>query len=310
MLDLSPLEKLVDAIQNGKWKTAEDLIKLLVEQPTGRSDLSEENFKRRIIKIIKDEYMDCKKKTSREKVTFALLSGHQEEYNEEIPELRDRLIEASQIFTDELCHGEETISNKASDFIKTGETILTYGCSSYVKRFLLKAAETQKFTVVYVSSGSKSLDSEMVKAFSSRQSLRVVVIPHSNVFAMMPRVTTIVVEPQAVYANGGFMAVSGMHVIALAALHYSKTFLVCGPTTKYSPKYGTARDEAFDKIQPADDMLPSIDKNLLGQAYALNSLYDYVPPELVTLFITETGDHPPGYCYRIVREIYGTEEDI
>lgn len=35
---------------------------------------------------------------------------------------------------------------------------------------------------------------------------------------------------------------------------------------------------------------------------------DYVPPELISLFITDTGGHTPSYVYRLLAEYY-TRED-
>lgn len=37
--------------------------------------------------------------------------------------------------------------------------------------------------------------------------------------------------------------------------------------------------------------------------------YDYVPPELISLYITNNGGYTPKYIYRIFSEIY-SQEDI
>lgn len=39
-----------------------------------------------------------------------------------------------------------------------------------------------------------------------------------------------------------------------------------------------------------------------------NPTMDYVPPELISLFITDTGGHTPSYVYRLLAEYY-TRED-
>lgn len=39
-----------------------------------------------------------------------------------------------------------------------------------------------------------------------------------------------------------------------------------------------------------------------------NPTLDYVPPELISLFITDTGGHTPSYVYRLLAEYY-TRED-
>jgi len=40
-----------------------------------------------------------------------------------------------------------------------------------------------------------------------------------------------------------------------------------------------------------------------------NPLYDYVPAELVDLYITNLGGHAPSYLYRIVSDHYRREDD-
>ena len=36
----------------------------------------------------------------------------------------------------------------------------------------------------------------------------------------------------------------------------------------------------------------------------LNPTADYIPPELVSLFITNAGGHNPSYIYRLLAEYY------
>jgi hypothetical protein len=40
----------------------------------------------------------------------------------------------------------------------------------------------------------------------------------------------------------------------------------------------------------------------------LNPYYDYISPDLVSLFITNVGGHPPSYIYRLVIEGYNAED--
>lgn len=39
-----------------------------------------------------------------------------------------------------------------------------------------------------------------------------------------------------------------------------------------------------------------------------NPRFDYVPPELISLFVTDTGGYIPSYVYRLLAEYY-TRED-
>ncbi len=45
-----------------------------------------------------------------------------------------------------------------------------------------------------------------------------------------------------------------------------------------------------------------------GHVQALNPALDYVPPELVSLFVTDTGGYTPSYVYRLLMEYYSRED--
>lgn len=40
-----------------------------------------------------------------------------------------------------------------------------------------------------------------------------------------------------------------------------------------------------------------------------NPTWDYVPPDLVDLFITNSGGHNPSYIYRLLAEFYHQSDD-
>lgn len=43
---------------------------------------------------------------------------------------------------------------------------------------------------------------------------------------------------------------------------------------------------------------------------APNPAYDYVPPELVSLLITNQGPSHPSYIYRLIAEYYHQEDSV
>lgn len=51
---------------------------------------------------------------------------------------------------------------------------------------------------------------------------------------------------------------------------------------------------------------PAVSKGVY--THVPNPTLDYVPPELISLFITDTGGHTPSYVYRLLAEYY-TRED-
>jgi translation initiation factor eIF-2B subunit beta len=41
-----------------------------------------------------------------------------------------------------------------------------------------------------------------------------------------------------------------------------------------------------------------------------NPAYDYIPPNLVSLFVTDTGGYTPSYVYRLLSEYYSREDYV
>lgn len=42
--------------------------------------------------------------------------------------------------------------------------------------------------------------------------------------------------------------------------------------------------------------------------HVVNPTFDYVPPKLVSLFITDTGGHNPSYMYRLIADYYSADD--
>ncbi|QDZ25101.1 subunit beta of translation initiation factor eIF-2B [Chloropicon primus] len=41
---------------------------------------------------------------------------------------------------------------------------------------------------------------------------------------------------------------------------------------------------------------------------ALNPAYDYIPPDMISLFVTDTGCHSPSYVYRLISDYFDSED--
>ena len=133
-------------------------------------------------------------------------------------------------------------------------------------------------------------------------------------------------------ANGGIKAPAGSHSIALAAKHYSVPLIVCCPMYKLTPEYLVSHDSvAFKQFSNLHAAYPepyisrttsegsskdglicgtntgNDDKSITTKSNAiesLHSIFDYVPPELITLFVSNTGGNSPSYVYQLLNELY------
>ncbi len=86
------------------------------------------------------------------------------------------------------------------------------------------------------------------------------VITDSAVFAIMARVNKVIVGTEAVLADGGLLARSGLHGVCLAARHHSVPVIVLAPIFKLTPSYLCAYDaDSFNNLSQPAHILPYSD---------------------------------------------------
>lgn len=240
-------------------------------------------------------------------------------------DLRAEVLEGINEIIDELGQVDEQISNYALEHIHSNEIILTHTSSTTVQKFLLRAATKRKFTVIHAESypnnhevthatvsGNRANDDELLSFESFQKPLiahgiTVILIPDSAVFALMSRVNKVILGTHSVLANGGLVAAAGTRVIARAAKVHQTPVVVVSGVYKLSPVYPFDFDSLIE-YGDASKVLPYEDGDLVEQIDVQNPLYDYVPAELVDLYITNLGGHAPSYLYRIVSDHYRKED--
>jgi len=310
-------------VESARWTTVDDLKKLVVDigrlmidaQP---SETATANMVRRVLKIIREEYSRCTKglpaQTDQENSLQKLLlspdgisdvaSDKQDNTNLSASELVALINEQ----ISELEASADNIAAQALEHIHASEVILTAGKSRTVEAFLKKAAKKRKFQVIVVECAPFFHGHDLSLSLS-QEGIDTTVITDSAVFAMMSRVNKVIIGTHTVMANGGLKAISGSHAIALAAKYYSVPLIVCAAQFKLSPQYLCSYDqESFNKFVSPHNVLPFSEGELLSKVQVYNPVFDYVPPELVTLFISNIGGNAPFYSYRLVSELYSTED--
>jgi translation initiation factor eIF-2B subunit beta len=240
-------------------------------------------------------------------------------------DLRAELIEGISEIIDELDQSDEQIANYASEHIHPNEVILTYSSSVTVQRFLLKAASKRKFTVIHAEAypnnhhkahalitGNLDQDEDSLSADSFQKPLTaagitVILIPDSAIFAVMSRVNKVIIGTHAVLANGALMAAAGTTIVAKAAKVHQTPVIVLGGTYKLSPKYPYNPD-LFLEFGDSSKIFSKRDEDLADEVEVENPIFDFVPPNMVDLYITNLGGHAPSYLYRIIKDQYREED--
>ena len=150
---------------------------------------------------------------------------------------------------DDLNNMHKNIAIQALEHIHSNEIIMTMGKSKTVELFLKSAAKKRKFTVI-VAETCPFYHGQETASTLAKEGIETILIPDSGIFAMMARVNKVILGTHAVTANGGLIAISGSHMMALAAKHHSTPVVVCTGLFKLSPLYPHDRDSFNLYVSP------------------------------------------------------------
>ena len=199
------------------------------------------------------------------------------------------------------------------EHIHSNELILTYGYSKTVYHFLKHAAKYRSFDVFVCESApnlnGQSMAYDLIK--ESKNIKSVTLISDSSVFAIMSRVNKVIIGTHAVFANGGLLAHSGTHGLALAAQFYSVPIVVVTGLYKLSTVYAYDQD-TFNEHDAPSNLIKFENQSdyFMNENVSIqNPVFDYIPPEYVDIFLTNAGGHAPSYMYRLLAEYYDTTDE-
>jgi len=119
----------------------------------------------------------------------------------------------------------------------------------------------------------------------------------------------VLLPAHAVVADGGLVTPSGCHAVAVAAKNHAVPVVCVTGLYKLCPAYPHDLD-ALNEMGSPEPVLPYRQHTTLGRPRVLNPLYDFVPPDLVELYVTNSGSHQPSYIYRLLAEYYHLDDMI
>ncbi|KAI0306412.1 nagb/rpia/CoA transferase-like protein [Multifurca ochricompacta] len=212
--------------------------------------------------------------------------------------LKPVVMEAIQDILDELETVYDNIGKSAKDHIHSDEIILTIGRSKTVETYLKSAAHYHKFTVIVAESGPSYGGHDMARSLSS-SGISTFLVPDSSIYALMSRVSKVIL---------GAMLFLQM-VASTAARAHSTPVMVCAGQFKLTPLWNLYHEYgALDFADPSS-VLGFEEGELVDKVDVVNPYYDYVRPDLVNVYVTNDGDHPPPSMYRLVKESYDDEDN-
>lgn len=219
-------------------------------------------------------------------------------------DLRAEVVEGIQEIIEELNQADDQIASYALDHIHSNEIVLTHTPSMTVQKFLLKAAAKRKFTVVHAETSSTvhhqvlpvtksrstggnddEASSERFQKALTAAGVTMVVVPFSAIFALMSRVNKVLLGTHVVLADGGLVAAAGAQAITKAARMHRTPVVVLSGVYKLSPIY-PFDTEALTEFGDPSQVNAFGDGDLIGKVGVENPLFDFIPQDLVDLYIT------------------------
>ncbi|KAJ4767720.1 Translation initiation factor eIF-2B subunit beta [Rhynchospora pubera] len=231
--------------------------------------------------------------------------------------LKHSVIEAINLLIEEIDDCYEDISEQAVEHIHQNEVILTLGRSKTVKEFLYAAKQKNRSFRVFVAEGAPRYQGHVLAKELIQKGLETTVITDSAIFAMISRVNMVIVGAHAIMANGGVIAPVGMNMLALAAQRHAVPFVVVAGSHKLCPLYPHNPEVLLNELKSPSDLIDfgefsdCMDFGAHGGAplmHVVNPTFDYVPPNLVSLFITDTGGHNAAHMYKLIADYYSADD--
>lgn len=310
-----------DIITQRRWSTAKELMELV--RSTGRAINSNNpteavvgNMVRRVLRLIREGYAECLKEDKQSHLVSALslhemltADGREEDdYNTVCKDLKKAVVRDINDLLDELDDSAHNIAQQALEHIHSSEVVMTIGRSRTVEAFLKSAAKVRSFHVI-IAECAPAYEAQDLAISLGKEGIDTTLITDSAIFAVMSRVNKVIIGTSAVMADGGLMTVNGCQALAMAAKHHSVPILVCASMSKLCPRYVCSYDQdMFNSLSSPNDVLDYSEGDLVGSVQCVQPMFDYVPSDMINLFISNFGGNAPSYVYRLLSEYYHEED--
>ncbi|CAB3252405.1 unnamed protein product [Arctia plantaginis] len=307
---LSMVTLLENIISESQHATAYELLSLV--RSAGRRvaaalphQLAASNVARRILRAIRDENRASANQSgeasgeSLQRLVLAT-SARRATIGTTHHDLREPLRDHIAELRTELESSSSTVCSAAREHVHADELILTYGASALAERFLRTAA-SRRYKLI-LAEGTDVQESHAMAARLSAAGVSVTIISSAAIFAVMSRVNKVVVSVSAALGGGAALLAGGAHAVTQAAKYYSVPVLALAPLYKLCPIHASD-DSHFNTLIAPTTAIP-YENHEVGDVHVYTPMYDFAPPDHITLFITNLGGSSPSYMYRMLSELY------
>lgn len=214
-------------------------------------------------------------------------------------EAKDKLCKAIDNFLeDRILLASKAISNEACSKISDGDVILVYSCSSLIRRVLSDAHKQGKLFRVIVADSRPRMEGRECLRRLVKDGIKCSYVLINAVSYVMTEATKVFLGAHGLFANGFVMSRVGSALVALIAKASNVPVLVCCETYKFSERVQTD-SFVFNELGDPDDLVDIGKKTTyllnwrdFSSLTLLNLVYDFTPPEFISMVITELGMIP------------------
>lgn len=181
--------------------------------------------------------------------------------------------------------------------IKSGDTILTHCNSTTALQVIREAAKTKKIRVICTETRPRN-QGYLTAAFFAKNKIPVTLIVDSAVRSAMKEfdIDKVVFGADTVAANGAVANKIGTSQIASIAHEHNVPVIVACETIKFSP-------QTYDgKMIEMEERSHSEIRPKMKGVHMWNPAFDFTPPELIDVIITEDGVIPPQMAYQVIKD--------
>ena len=224
------------------------------------------------------------------------------------PEMKNNILLNIEDLISELDLTTELINAKTNKHINENEIILTANHSDQLEDFFIECSKTTKFKV-YIAESSPSLNGFIQAKNLIKKGIDTTIIEDTEIYSIIPKITKVIIGTRAIVANGGLISYNGVYNICLFANMFNIPVIVVGGSFKLTPLYIFGHDTYNEFLSP--DVIFGKDINFQGDISNIRFNtpgYDYVPPELITIYVTNYGSQNPANIYRLFMEFYSQED--
>ncbi len=212
---------------------------------------------------------------------------------------RSAVADAGLAYVQWLDEALDTIAEIGADLIRDGDRLFLYSMSSTVYRMIEAAVERGKRVSVVTTEARPGNEGLVTLERLCPKGVEVTIGIDAALMPLMRDCTAVYVGSDDVTAAGECLAKVGCWPAALAARHYGIPYYIAGDTSKFDPS--SLRGVPIKiREMPATDIVSG---EIPEFGRVRNPVFEVVPADLVTAYVTELGIMHPGAVYQVMETV-------